>query len=225
MTTRFLDQFFEFLQQLPRVPFIWGQIYLIAAVALGWSHLDLVVFSYVAEYIAIMLFSVLLFTRGWQKILRAVADLLVKSCFLAIIMLIVLAVIRGSKNDNHAVYLGDLWGTMALIAIYCMLTLAPAIWRTRRTEDPARTWNAQLDGAMVPMVAAILITIIGGNLVVGLAGKLSAPMWRLTDTVLVALIVGIRILCARLDSRIDDGKQSNEADSVKRSKVRPLPLP
>lgn len=225
MVTRFLDQFFEFLQQLPRVPFIWGQIYLIVAVAFGLSHLELVVFSWVAEYIVILLFSVLLFTRGWRKLLFAVMDLLAKSLFLAFAMLIVLAVIRGSKNDNHAVYLGDLWGTMALIAIYCMLTLAPAIWRTRSAEDPAKRWNDQLDDAMVPMVTAILISIMGGHLVVGLAGKLSAPMWRLTDTALVTLIVGIRILYVRLGSKTDDGKQSTEADSVERSKVRPLPLP
>jgi len=184
-------------QSLLRDPLVWSHVYLVAAVALGFSDYDLVVFSYAAEYVVVLLISMLLFTRGWRLLLRRVLELFVKASVLAFMTLIVLALVRGGKDPHHVVYLGDLWGTMALSTGYCALTLVPALWRAYQTENPARDWVHKVVTPQISIAGVLVIAIFGGQMLSGLAGTLSAPWLRLLETALMALSAVMRVMVAR----------------------------
>jgi hypothetical protein len=184
-------------QPLLRDPLVWSQAWLIVMVALGFADFDVVLFAYYAEIVAVLLVSLLAFTRSWRMLLRRVLELLVKSVFLGFLMLIVISLFRGRK-DQHAIDLGTVWGPMAVSAAYCTLTLLPVLWRAYRTDNPAREWVRKAVSPLMSIVGVILIALFAGQLAFGLAGNESVAAHRVLATVLMAISGVTRVLFARL---------------------------
>jgi hypothetical protein len=181
-----------------RDPLVWGQFFLVVVVALGLVGYDLVVFAYYAEFVVVLLLSLLLFTNSWRMLLRRVLELFVKSVALGLMMLIVLALIRGSKDENHTVYFGNLWWPMALITMYCALILLPVLRRVRRAANPAREWVHKVVTPQISIAGVFLIAIFGGQIASGVEGSISAVTHRLLEIGLMALSGVVRVVVARV---------------------------
>jgi len=166
-------------------------------VALGFADFDMALFAYYAEIVAVLLVSLLAFTRSWRMLLRRVLELLVKSVFLGFLMMIVIAFFRGRK-DQHAIDLGTLWEPMAVSAAYCALTLLPVLWRAHRTDNPAREWVRKAVSPLLSIAGVILIALFAGQLAFALAGNESVAAHRVLATVLMAIIGVTRVLLSRL---------------------------
>lgn len=184
-------------QPLLRDPLVWSQAWLIAVVAFGLADYDLALFAYYAEILAVLLLSLLAFTRSWMMLLRRVLELLVKSVFLGFLMLILIALFRGRK-DEHAIYLGTLWGPLAVSAAYCALTLLPVLWRAYRSDNPAREWVRKAVSPLLSIAGVILIAVFAGQLAFALAGNESVAAHRALATALMAICGATRVLFARL---------------------------
>lgn len=182
---------------LLRDPLLLSQAWLIVAVAMGFADFDLAVFAYYAEIVAVLLVSLLAFTRSWSMLLRRVLELLTKSVFLGFMLLILIAVFRGGK-EHQGIYLGTLWGTMAISAAYCVLSLVPVLWRAHRTSNPAREWVRSAVSPMLSIAAAILIAFFSAQLAYALTGNESVATHRVLATVLMTVSAVARVLFSRL---------------------------